>query len=102
MIHWQLKIETELQRVRREHHPGRVRTTARRIVGIALQRYENRTDEDFLRLMHDALRNESLPEDVRSAIQRLAARIDENFSSPSIDPIADAMIVVGFVKESVA
>ncbi|MFA6457249.1 MAG: hypothetical protein WCW40_10550 [Bacteroidota bacterium] len=101
MTSWLLKIETELRRAERETHPGRIRTAARRIAGIAIQRYEERADEDYLRMLQHASGNDALPYEVRTSIERLITRLDENFSSPSVDPIADAMIVVEFVKESV-
>ena len=98
-MNWLLQIETELQRIRPNENPGRTRTTARRIAGIALQQFYNKPSEDFLRLLQNAANDDMLPGDVRFAVERLAARLDENFTSPSIDPVNDAMIVVEFVKK---
>lgn len=97
-MNWFLQIETELQRVRSDENPGRTRTTARRIAGIALQQFYHQSSEDYIKLIQSAIDNAELPNDVHSALVRLAARLDANFNSPSVDPIGDAMIVVEFVK----
>ena len=96
---WLLHIETELQRIQPNENPGRTRTTARRIAGIALNELYKLSDADFLKLLVRASDDHTLPETVWNASLRLAARLDANFTSPSIDPINDAMIVVTFVKE---
>lgn len=97
-MNWLLNIETELQRIQPNGNPGRARTTARRIAGIALQQFYHQSSEDFIKVIQSALNDPALPENIHSALERLAARLDANFKSPSIDPIADAMIVVNFVK----
>ena len=98
-MNWLLQIETELRRIQPNENPGRTRTTARRIAGIALQHYYHQSSEDFIRLIQSAIDDPILPDNVRSALERLAARLSPDFTSPSIDPINDAMIVVEFVKE---
>ncbi|MFA5834513.1 MAG: hypothetical protein WDA22_13630 [Bacteroidota bacterium] len=97
-MNWLLQIETELQRIQPNENPGRTRTTARRIAGIALQQFYNKPTEDFLRLLQSALRDASLPNNVGLAIERLTTRLNAHFHSLSVDPINDAMIVVDFVK----
>jgi len=97
-MNWLLQIDTELQRVRPNENSGRTRTTARRIAGIALQHFYHQSSEDFIKLIQSAIDDSALPENVHSALKRLAARLDANFKSPSIDPISDAMIVVEFIK----
>lgn len=97
-MNWLLNIETEFQRIQPNENPGRTRTIARRIAGIALQHFYHKPNEDFLRLLNSAVNDSSLPENTRSAIERLITRLDANFASPSVDPINDAMIVVEFVK----
>lgn len=97
-MNWQVQIETELQRIQPGENPGRTRTTARRIAGIALQHYYKKPSDDFIRLLRSAGKDLDLPTDVRAAIERLITRLDENFTSPSIDPVNDAMFVVEFVK----
>lgn len=98
-MNWLLQIETELQRIQPNENPGRTRTTARRIAGIALQQFYNKPSEDFLRLLQNAMNEKILPIDVRSAAERLSTRLDVNFISPSVDPVNDAMIIVEFVKK---
>jgi len=41
---------------------------------------------------------ERIPPDVASAAARLEARLGPDFTSPSVDPIGDAMIIVEFVR----
>jgi hypothetical protein len=98
-MHWHILIDNELQRIRHGENPGRTRTTARRIAGIALQHFYGNASDDFLRLIQQGIADENLPVHVRSALGRLGARLDAQFSSPSIDPIGDAMAVVDFVKQ---
>ncbi|MBI2429869.1 MAG: hypothetical protein HYV29_13950 [Ignavibacteriales bacterium] len=96
---WLLHIETELKRVQRNQNPGRTRTIARRIAGIALKELYRSTTDDFVQLLAQAKDDASLSDAVRSASDRLAARLDAQFNSPSVDPINDAMIIVEFVKQ---
>ncbi len=98
-MNWLIQIDTELQRVRPNENPGRTRTTARRIAGIALQQFYHQSSEDFIKLIQSAIDDSALPEDIHSALERLAARLDANFNSPSVNPIDDAMIIVNFVKD---
>lgn len=98
-MNWLLHIETELKRIQPQQHPGRVRTIARRIAGIALRELYHSSTEDFIQFLHQAQQDTTLPDDVRSAAGRLAARLDANFNSPSVNPINDAMIIVEFVKK---
>ena len=97
-MQWQLLIENEIQRIRPGENPGRTRTIARRIAGIALQHHYGNAPDDFLRLIQRAIADENLPVHVRSALGRLSARLDAQFSSPSTDPVGDAMMVVDFVR----
>ncbi len=100
-MNWLLHIETELQRIQPNENPGRTRTIARRIAGISLQQFYHQSSEDFIRLIQSAIDDTALPDNVHFAIERLAARLDANFTSPSVDPINDAMIVVEYVKQQV-
>lgn len=99
-MQWHILIDNELQRIRRGENPGRTRTTARRIAGIALQHFYDNASDDFLRLIQRGIADGNLPVLVRSALERLGARLDAQFSSPSIDPVGDAMTVVDFVKKN--
>jgi hypothetical protein len=96
---WLAEIETEMKRIMPNENPGRTRTTARRIAGIALRQILPSSSDDFLKLMHIAARDHTLPVDVRSAVERLVARLDTNFTSPSIDPVNDASIIVEYVRQ---
>ena len=97
-MNWLIQIETELHRIQPNENPGRTRTTARRIAGIALQQFYHQSSEDFIKLIQIAIDDIALPDNVHSALERLATRLSADFTSPSTDPINDAMIVVEFVK----
>lgn len=95
---WLLNIKAEMARIRSSDPPGRIRTTARRIAGMALQHYYQQPESDFLRLLQQAQSDEGIDLDTRNAISRLAARLDEHFQSASVDPLNDANMVVRFVQ----
>lgn len=95
---WLLQIETERKRIQPNQNPGRTRTIARRIAGIALKEFYRSTTDDFVKLLTQAKEDPSLSDTVRSASDRLAARLDEQFNSPSLDPVSDAMIIVEFIR----
>ena len=99
---WLRQIDTELSRVKNERHPARIRTAARRIAGIALQHRSGSASDDLLRALQDAVNDAALPVIVRDAAARLAARIAADFSSPSVDPLGDAMIIVDHVRSLTA
>lgn len=101
-MNWLSHIENELKRVTPGENPGRTRTIARRIAGIALKEMYQSSSVDFIRLLQQAKEDISVPDSVRSASDRLAARLDAQFNSTSVDPINDAMIVVEFVKNQIS
>ena len=98
-MHWLLQIETEFNRFQLGEHPGRTRTIARRIAGIALKEWYKSSGDDYVRLLQQASDDTSLPDDVRSSSARLAARLSSDFTSQSVDPIGDAKMIVEFVKK---
>ena len=105
MSEWLEMVETELGRAQQTQNPGRVRTVARRIAGIAIQELRRQssqdpTGEDYLRLLNWIAQKKDVPPEVAGAAQRLGARLSEDFTSPSVDPLGDAIIIVGFVKRS--
>jgi hypothetical protein len=103
MANWNDEIEIELMRARQSKNPGRVRTSARRIAGIAIQEFlkvntANPMKQDYLSALWVFMKLENIPVDAASAAARLVARLSPDFTSPSTDPIGDAMIIVQFVK----
>jgi hypothetical protein len=108
MDQWLHDIELELRRAeeaRTMGHDGRLRTSARRVAGIALSEYTKATsgarkDDGFLALLAACALDRSVPEVVRAAAQRLAARVGTDFSSPSLDPLGDADVIVSFVRSA--
>ena len=104
MAEWNEDIEIELRRARQAQNPGRVRTSARRIAGIAIREFQKLnaiqpTEQDHVSLLRLFMRMENVPADIRSAAARLEARLAPDFTSLSIDPIGDAMIIVEFVRK---
>ncbi|MDD8017659.1 MAG: hypothetical protein PHP42_04745 [Bacteroidota bacterium] len=103
-MNWLNEIDTELHRVQPNENSGRTRTIARRIAGIALiELQKNNPDKhfekDYLKVLREILASTAHPNDVLAAAHRLQARVNVDFTSPSTDPIADAMIIVEYVKQ---
>ena len=107
MADWLHDIEVELRRAEQTANPGRIRTIARRIAGIAIQEIEQRNQKvqsgvDYIHSLRAFINLDGTPENVIAAAERLQTKLSENFVSPSIDPIGDAMIIVEFVKNQIA
>lgn len=98
---WRSKISTELSRIQPGQNPGRTRTTARRIAGIALEELYSLPGNDVIALLQKASHDTSLPPVVQESARRLSARLSPQFTSQSIDPIGDCKIIVDFVKEKI-
>lgn len=99
-MNWLHSIDVELQRIHPGDNPGRTRTVARRIAGIALQHHYGLAEGDFLAVLKRCMDDGALPEEVRSAAAKLSARLDASFRSPSADPVGDAMTIVSFVRSA--
>ncbi len=107
MPNWKTEIEREMERAReaeRRGNAGRLRTCARRIAGIALKQMQQQFPQlqlssDYLSALYAVKKSDSVPPHVAEAASRLQARLSENFTSPSSDPLADAMIIVEFVEQ---
>ena len=104
MTGWQREIGHELHRAEGSQNPGRLRTTARRIAGIALQELlkhdpESPAARDYMSALRTFMKSENLPTKVSAAITRLEVRLSADFISQSIDPLGDAMLVVEFVRK---
>jgi len=78
---------------------GRSRTAARRAIGMALQQtlgigptggYAKTFIDGLKRLANDP----EMPESVRAAAIRLTTRVDREYSSPAINPVADAELII--------
>ncbi|MGA9407446.1 MAG: hypothetical protein WBW71_09975 [Bacteroidota bacterium] len=103
MADWQREIEIELLRARQSNNPGRIRTGARRIAGIAIQELLKRNpgvsvQRDYIGALRAFMKFENLPDKAADAAARLEARLSTDFVSPSLDPVGDAMIIVEFVR----
>src|SRR5450759_2294330 len=103
MADWLIEIENELRRGRQSQNPGRTRTLARRIAGIAIKELQSQHPnlffgEDYYRALQAFMNADEIPAPVAAAARRLQERLTPDFTSPSINPLDDAMIIVEFVK----
>jgi HEPN domain-containing protein len=107
---WLDEVTVELQRAEaaeRSGNSGKVRTSARRAVGIALLELQRRIPEknygrDFIIQLRGFASDESVPEEARLAADRLQTRLSLQFESPSKNPIDDAKRIIRFVTERLA
>jgi len=103
------EIEKELFRAReaeRAGNSGRARTAARRAVGIAIEEVQRKDPARFLgstapAQLESLALDQNTPMPVREAAERLRARISAEFRSPSVDPLADATIIITFLSSLV-
>jgi hypothetical protein len=106
-MNWLEGVQLELRRAAeadRNSNLGKVRTSSRRAVGIAVTELQRRLPEkhygrDFIGQVRGIAADESIPEKVRSAAHRLQSRLSTDFESPSRHPIEDAKIIIAFVIE---
>jgi len=103
MVDWLIEIENELRRGRQSQNPGRTRTVARRVAGIAIKELQSQFPhpsfgEDYYRALQAFMNVDKIPVPVAAAARRLQARLTSDFTSPSTDPLADAIIIVEYVK----
>lgn len=104
MAYWIIEIENELRRAKGTNNPGRIRTIARRVAGIAIQELQTRFPERFygdnyIHALRGITKDVELPTDILSAAERLQTQLSSDFTSPSVDPIGDAITIVEFVKK---
>lgn len=103
---WVDSVERELARAKEAElvgNVGKARTAARRAVGFALTELQNHVQgvyygADFMRQLRACAEDASLPDDVRNAADRLHSRLTSNFLSASEQPVADAMVIINFVR----
>jgi hypothetical protein len=103
MADWEREIEVELSRAKQSQNPGRLRTAARRIAGIAIQQLQKRNaplsvERDYITALRVFIKSENLPVEVSTAAARLEGRLSADFTSQSLDPVGDAMLIVEFVR----
>jgi hypothetical protein len=109
-MNWLDEVNVELQRAEaaeRSGNSGKVRTSARRAVGVALLEMQSRIPEknygrDFISQLRGLASDMSVPEEARLAADRLQARLSPQFESPSRNPIDDAKSIIRFVTERLA
>ncbi len=102
------QVDEELQRAKEAKqmgNEGRVRTAARRSAGYAISalllKYPSLNyGSDFMSQLRSMKEDEGVPREVRSAANRLQARITEQFTSPfSTDLLEDALTIIEYVRE---
>ncbi|MBM4161750.1 MAG: hypothetical protein FJ217_11725 [Ignavibacteria bacterium] len=107
---WADDVQQELARAKEAEESGnmgKARTSARRAVGIALSELQRRFPQryhgqDFIRQMRSFAEDAALPHEVRSAAVRLQARISSDFTSPSLDPVRDAMTIIEYIDDQLS
>jgi HEPN domain-containing protein len=97
------QIERELARAQaalREGNDGMVRVCARRAVGLAAEAWLERVPGknwrgDALNYLGRISADESFPQDIRRAAERLMTKVTQRATAPfSTDPIADARRII--------
>ncbi len=97
------QIERELARAEaalREGNDGMVRVCARRAVGLAAEAWLDRVPGknwrgDALNHLRRISADETFPEDIRRAAERLMTKVTQRDTAPfSTDPIADARRII--------
>ncbi len=109
-MNWRDEVKVELERAaaaERGGNSGKVRTSARRAVGIAVMELQRRIPGkryggDFISQLRGFASDESVPEEARLAAERLHTRLSPQFESPSKSPIDDAKCIIRFVTERLA
>jgi hypothetical protein len=104
---WREQLDLELDRGRaaeRSGNSGKVRTAARRAAAIAIAEFQRRSrapasPEDVLSRLRWIILREEEPADVRAAASRLAERLSADFTSPSTNPLADALLIVNHLRQ---
>ncbi len=95
----------ELSRAEQAFTTGNIaqaRVASRRAVGIAITEWArrgNRTDypSDAMRQLHMFAGEPGLPGEVRACADRLRSRIGSDFTSPSTDPVGDAITIINYL-----
>jgi hypothetical protein len=102
---WIEDVQREIARAREAENIGnlgRARTSARRAAGRALAEYSRQMRrqghvQDLLQYVKDCATDQSIPQEVREAADRLQARLRPDFSSPAEYPVKDALCIVRYV-----
>lgn len=105
MKSWKETVRLELQNAERSQsagNPGRARVCARRAVGVAIAELLHEEGSvagaDAMRALEGFLNRSSLPDEVAAAGLRLQARVRPDFTSASLDPVADAKTVIDYIS----
>ena len=100
-----MEIENELQRARAAQQngkAGRARVCARRAAGMAIREFYRKREGagwggDAMKQLQHLQADESVPEEIRQAAERLTTKVDENHQLPfANDPVEDAELIVKF------
>ena len=104
---WREEMHRELARAldaEQAGNAGRVRTCARRAIGIAITEWQRRDTAvrygpDFLRQLMGLADDRATPVEVQNAATRLGAKLSEDFEARSKEPLQDARIVLRHILE---
>jgi hypothetical protein len=108
-VNWIDQLETEIGRGKQAEaigNAGKVRTCARRSVGIVVTEYQKRTENkygnDVMRQLGGLASDTGLPQEVRKAAERLQSRLSQDFTSPSEHPLEDALVIINFFRQKLS
>ena len=101
-------IETELaqaQKAREAGNEGQARVCSRRAAGIAIREFYRKREEagwggDAMKQLQRLQADESVPEEVRRAAERLTTKVDFEHKLPfGDDPIEDARKIIVYLHQ---
>lgn len=108
-MNWDDEMERELragQLAEEQENHGRARVCARRALGIVLAEWYQQKGVtargDAVKLLEQFLQEESVPEEVFKAGNRLCARVRPDFTSPSEHPVDDARAIIAHLRPLLA
>ncbi len=106
-MHWKELLTRELDRGNEAvatGNAGKVRTCARRAVGIVVTEYQKRSGRNYgndaMRQLRALVTDEGLPREVREAADRLQSRLSTDFTSRSEHPLEDATVIISFFEQN--
>jgi hypothetical protein len=104
-MRWVEEVERELLRAEeaeRVGNSGKARTSSRRAVGFALEELrrlhpERTYGRNFVEQLQGFSADPSIPLAAREAAERLQARLNLQFESPSKNPVEDARTIIDVI-----
>ncbi|MDA0986220.1 MAG: hypothetical protein O3A55_01230 [Bacteroidetes bacterium] len=99
-MNWIDEVNFEKNRALKSNHKGKIRVAARRMVLIAVKEFYNKNINDAILALEEVKNQSKENKFVEDAAARLITRLDNNFLSPSVEPIKDAEIIISFISNN--